>query len=67
MIKHYLTLTIDLTDTAWQSDWNGYEVGFPEAEVVGLYAQARDDGTYYFYIDMGEGKVLDFWKEDTED
>ena len=56
--------SIDLTDLAWSSDWNGYEVGYPEVEVVGLYSQVRDDGHYSFYLDMETNKVLDFWKDE---
>lgn len=48
----------------WSSDWNGYEVWYPEAEVVGLYSQKLDDGIYSFYIDMETNVVLDFWKEE---
>ena len=59
-----MLLTIELSDLAWSSDWNGDEVGYPDSEVVGLYSQQRDDGCYYFYIDMDTIKVLDFWKEE---
>ena len=56
--------TIDLPNLAWSSDWNGDEVGYPETEIVGLYSQERDDGTYSFYIDLEANKVLDFWKDE---
>lgn len=56
--------SIELTNLAWLSDWNGYEVGYPDSEIVGLYSQERDDGSYSFYIDMGTEKVLDFWKDE---
>lgn len=59
-----MLLTIELSGLAWSSDWNGDEVGYPESDVVGLYLQARDDGSYCFYIDMDTNKVLDFWKEE---
>ena len=58
-----MLLSIELTDLAWSSDWDGDEVGFPESEVVGLYSQERDDGSYSFYLDMETCKVLDFWKD----
>lgn len=61
-----MILTIELSDLAWSSDWNGDEVGYPESDVVGLYSQERDDGCYYFYIDMDTNKVLDFWKEEED-
>lgn len=56
--------SIELTDLVWSSDWNGYEVGYPEVEVVGLYLLERDDGCYNFYLDMETYKVLDFWKDE---
>ena len=56
--------SIELTDLVWSSDWNGYEVGYPESEVVGLYLQERDEGCYNFYIDMETYKVLEFWKDE---
>ena len=61
-----MLLTIELSDLAWSSDWNGDEVGYPESDVVGLYSQERGDGCYYFYIDMDTNKVLDFWKEEED-
>ena len=61
-----MLLSIELSDLAWSSDCNGDEVGYPESDVVGLYSQERDDGCYYFYIDMDTNRVLDFWKEEEE-
>ena len=61
-----MTVLFELTDLIWSSDWNGDEVGFPESEVVGLYSQERDDGTYSFYIDFEKFKILDFWKDEVE-
>lgn len=62
-----MTATIELNDLAWSSEWAGYEVGYPESEVVGLFSQERDDGSYSFYIDTVTYEVLDFWKDDEED
>lgn len=59
-----MVVSIDLPGLVWSSDWNGDEVGYPESEIVGLYSQERDDGTYSFYIDMEANKVLEFWKDD---
>ena len=59
-----MLVSIELTELAWSSDWNGDEVGFPNSEVVGLYSQERDDGGYSFYLDMETYKVLDFWKDE---
>lgn len=56
--------TIELTDLGWSSDWNGDEVGYPECNVVGLYSHERNDGHYYFYIDIETNKILDFWKDE---
>ena len=60
-------VSIELTNLAWSSDWNGYEVGYPDSGVVGLYSQEREDGSYSFYLDVETYKVLDFWKDDMED
>ena len=62
-----MLVSIELTNLAWSSDWNGDEVGYPESEVVGLYSQERDDGFYSFYLDMETYKVLDFWKWEEEE
>ena len=59
-----MLVSIELTNLAWSSDWNGDEVGYPETAVVGLYTQERDDGSYSFYIDVETDKVLDFWKDE---
>lgn len=60
-------MRIKLDNLYWSSDWNGYEVGFPDSEVVGLYSQDRDDGRYSFYIDFERDEILDFWKDDMEE
>lgn len=48
-------------DLLWQSDWNGYEVGYDNVPVVGLY-QLRNSEVY-FYIDMQTNKILEAWGE----
>ena len=63
LIIFNMLASIDLTDHRWSSDWDGYEVGYPKSEVVGLYSQERDDGSYSFYLDMETNEVLDFWKD----
>jgi len=40
----------------WQSDWNGYEVGFPTVPVVGLYHSPELNCD--FYISCEDSKVL---------
>ena len=30
--------TVDYIKDHWSSDWNGYEVGFDDVNVVGLYS-----------------------------
>ena len=46
-------------DLLWESDWNGYEVGYEDIEVVGLYK--LKDTEIYFYIDMENNKMLEAW------
>ena len=49
----------------WESDWNGYEVGYDDVLVVGLYM--LDDETYA-YIDVENNIILEKWKlEDLEE
>jgi hypothetical protein len=53
-----LTITQNLlAELAWNSDWNGDEVGFPEVDVVGLYSI----GNVHFYINMETLEVLEIW------
>lgn len=40
----------------WWSDWNGYEVGFPEVNIVGLYHSEKLECD--FYIDVETGEIL---------
>jgi hypothetical protein len=43
-------------DLLWSSDWNGYEVGYDDIDVVGLYRLVGTD--VYFYIDVENNKIL---------
>lgn len=59
-----LQLTID--GLGWSSDWNGYEVGYDNVDVVGLYTKRIEDDqdnekVINFYIDMDTNRVLDMW------
>lgn len=55
-------LTVRLENLIWQSDWNGYEVGYDDIDVVGLYAQEQEnEDIFYFYIDMEKMRILEFW------
>lgn len=49
----------------WQSDWNGYEVGYPLIDVVGFYASENG----YFYIDMSNSNVrpLQYFSDSLDD
>ena len=51
-------------DLHWESDWNGYEVGYPDLSVVGLYSTEDGNYTLNMYIDMETCKVLEFWSYD---
>lgn len=55
---------INLTNVYWSSDWNGYEVGYPEIDVVGLYTDQLEP--YAYYVNAETGIVLDSWKDDEE-
>jgi hypothetical protein len=46
-------------------DWNGYEVGYDEIEVVGLYSLI--DMPISIYVDASTGRILEAWLSDDED
>ncbi len=49
---------------AWFCDWNGYEVGFDEVEVVGLYTFKDYNGCHYnMYVDVEHNEILEVWAE----
>lgn len=54
---------IQFTALHWQSDWNGYEVGFDEVEIVGCYSQ----GPHNYYIDIENSMVLEHWENEDDD
>lgn len=54
---------IQFTALHWQSDWNGYEVGFDEVEIVGCYSQ----GPHNYYIDIENSMVLEHWENENDD
>lgn len=54
----------------WSSDWNGYEVGYDDIDVVGLYSFTLDsdwidsdysDKEVNMYINTENGEVLETW------
>ena len=53
-----------VNDLHWWSDWNGYEVGFPECNVVGLYHSEKLDCD--FYIDVETNEILQVFKDSEE-
>jgi len=48
---------INFLKLTWSSDWDGYEVGYDESEIVGLYDLI--DTNYSFYIDMITLEILE--------
>jgi len=44
----------------WQSDWNGYEVGYPLVPVVGLYT--CDKLGVDVYVNTETGDVIEIWQ-----
>jgi hypothetical protein len=52
---------------AWQSDFAGDEVGYPEIDIVGIYNLEAGDGyTYTFLINMDDERILEIYKDDEE-
>lgn len=43
-----------IKDLHWYSDWNGYEVGYDEILVVGLYRSERLSCDMYINTENGE-------------
>jgi len=54
-----------ITGLHWQSDWNGYEVGYPEIPVVGLYTSHKLG--LDLYINTETGEVLEAWESVYDD
>ena len=48
----------------WQSDWNGYEVGYPLVPVVGLYT--NDDLGVDLYVNTETGDVIELRQNDED-
>ena len=55
---------IDLVDFRWQSDWNGYEVGYDDIDVVGLYSMKKYP--IDVYMDYETGNILEAWSFNEE-
>lgn len=49
----------DYKELHWESDWNGYEVGFAEYEVVGMYKVPGFP--IYCLVDTESGLILEVW------
>ena len=60
-----IDMVVNLTGLMWQSDWNGYEVGFPEVSVVGLYTSPALNCD--MYIDMENMCILQIFMNDDEE
>lgn len=52
---------INPINLAWLSDWDGYEVGYDNVNVVGLYKVKDSD--VYLYINMENNTVLERWED----
>jgi hypothetical protein len=48
----------------WYSDYNGYEVGYDDVLVVGLYA--IKDSHQECYINSEDGTILELWEVEDE-
>lgn len=58
---------IELDGVSWQSDWNGYEIGFDSLPVVSLFSGTTKEGfACGFYTDGISGALLEFWLEQDE-
>lgn len=50
---------LNFEDLMWSSDWNGYEVGYDDIGVVGLYTVKDMD--IDLYIDMETMQILEIF------
>lgn len=57
---------VDINRLNWQSDWEGYEVGHDDVEVIGLYSDPNNEKVDY-YIDVETYKVVEVLIEGEED
>lgn len=53
-----------VNDLHWLGDWNGYEVGFPEINIVELYHSEKLDCD--FCIDKETNEILHVYKDSEE-
>ncbi|MGM9924744.1 MAG: hypothetical protein ACI35R_10905 [Bacillus sp. (in: firmicutes)] len=59
-----MELFVDLNKLNWSSDWNGYEVGFPDVPVVGCYTYETEIGIELsLHINTETGEVLEVWTD----
>jgi hypothetical protein len=54
-----------ISDLHWQSDWNGYEVGYDNVGVVGLYTSEKLGADLYLNAETDE--VLEIWLHEDGD
>lgn len=52
---------VNYTALHWSSDWNGYEVGYDDIDVVGLYSFPYTE--VYVYINVDDGTILEMWTD----
>jgi hypothetical protein len=45
-------------DLLWQSDWNGYEVGHDDINVIGFYS-LKVNPDISFYIDVEKERIVE--------
>lgn len=44
----------------WESDFNGYELGYEDMDVIGLYR--LESTSLYVYINYENNKILKYWE-----
>lgn len=49
----------------WSSDWNGYEVGYEDIPVVGLYSFLGTE--IYLYLNTEDSTILEMWESGEEE
>lgn len=52
-VEHH-NMQAKISELHWYSDWNGYEVGFDDVLVVGLYGSEKLDCDFYINVESSE-------------
>ena len=64
-MNRYINIFLEIRDykrLCWNTDFDGYEVGYPERCVIGYYTY----GELNLYIDTESNEVVEMWFDEEE-